>query len=477
MMGACNVPFHASSQAKQLAYRPNPEYRISALRSSIIVICKQPPVACVQRAWNRVAGDGAGMTVEQPVGACEPQQLVGKVPAVRVVPVTVRMGQDHSTGTNTATIIGAASPPEVEVESYPLANISLDDAACVEEEEDCSETAPVPPPAAERRPSAKEEAAARAARARLYGEATNGDEASAGAAPVDRPPVLPSGPEPVAVDVEYVERGDLAPPGGDPGAAADAAVAGLASPSWPDVVTALNALRAVAVHAPAALAPRLPAALPALLKCVKSLRSSVCKTALLAVGDLLASLSGPLLPMLDGDGPSKPGSSLLCQLLLKAASNDKRFVVEEAARCLAGAAECLPPAPLAGLLEPYAAHRNPKLRAAAAAALADALAQLPTADLAAWHPDGLPGALCLVGALITDKTPVAREAARAIAALVRAAFDCRSPGTPVRAPFDNAAPLDGEEEPPPPTPWEAFCREHLAVSPALAVLKATAEAQ
>ena len=38
--------------------------------------------------------------------------------------------------------------------------------------------------------------------------------------------------------------------------------------------------------------------------------------------------------LMAGCGPSQPAASLLCQLLLKAASNDKRFVVEEAQRAL-----------------------------------------------------------------------------------------------------------------------------------------------
>ena len=48
----------------------------------------------------------------------------------------------------------------------------------------------------------------------------------------------------------------------------------------------------------------------------------------------MACCGDDLLRLLPGSGPQAPGGSLGAQLLLKAASNDKRFVVDEAARAL-----------------------------------------------------------------------------------------------------------------------------------------------
>lgn len=54
------------------------------------------------------------------------------------------------------------------------------------------------------------------------------------------------------------------------------------------------------------------------------------QTAILAVGDLFQSLGDAMLPFLDVGGATAPTTSLLCCLLLKAASNEKQFVVAEA---------------------------------------------------------------------------------------------------------------------------------------------------
>ena len=58
------------------------------------------------------------------------------------------------------------------------------------------------------------------------------------------------------------------------------------------------------------------------------------QTAIMAVADAVEAYREELLDLIDGSGPSQPASSLLGQLLLKAASNDKRFIVEEAQHSL-----------------------------------------------------------------------------------------------------------------------------------------------
>ena len=84
------------------------------------------------------------------------------------------------------------------------------------------------------------------------------------------------------------------------------------------------------------------------------------QTAILCCTDFFRILRDGILPYLDMGGPQQPQSSLLLQLLLKASSNDKRFVVEEAQRALQVLAESLDPSQLLNRLMPYTAHRNPK---------------------------------------------------------------------------------------------------------------------
>ena len=69
---------------------------------------------------------------------------------------------------------------------------------------------------------------------------------------------------------------------------------------------------------------------PLVLKSVRSLRSAVCKSAILATADLYLSFGDALLPHTDVGGAAKPMGSVLAQILLKCASNDKRFVIDEA---------------------------------------------------------------------------------------------------------------------------------------------------
>ena len=86
----------------------------------------------------------------------------------------------------------------------------------------------------------------------------------------------------------------------------------------------------------------------------------VMQTAILCSADFFRSLRDGILPYLDVGGPQQPQSSLLLQLLLKASSNDKRFVVEEAQGALQVLTESLDPMQLLNRLMPYTAHRNPK---------------------------------------------------------------------------------------------------------------------
>lgn len=54
----------------------------------------------------------------------------------------------------------------------------------------------------------------------------------------------------------------------------------------------------------------------------------------MTANDLYISYGDALLPLSDIGGPAKPLTSMLAQLLTKAASNEKKFVVEEAQRAM-----------------------------------------------------------------------------------------------------------------------------------------------
>lgn len=144
---------------------------------------------------------------------------------------------------------------------------------------------------------------------------------------------LPDGPEPVQVEVEYPARADLQPVA-DPVAALATAVAGMNSSDWVEVVKSLTLMRQLTAHHADACTPQLRTLFNLVLKSVRSLRSSVCKTAIMATCDMYEIYGDALLPMSDVGGQVKPLTSMLAQILLKCASNDKKFVIEEAQRAL-----------------------------------------------------------------------------------------------------------------------------------------------
>ena len=321
-------------------------------------------------------------------------------------------------------------------------------------------------------PSSKEKAMAEAARARLYGDC----RASEASAPKPRPasaPVLPSGPEPAAVEVHYLSRIQVQALSDGQGAVAsvrEACFFGLESKEWQEVIAALNQLRQLSIHHAADLRQHLPTAVPLLLKHVKSLRSSVCKTALLCLTDLSQDFGDELLPFMDAGGMGSPTSSLLAQLLLKASSKDKRFVIEEAERCLRELCAHMSACVLHPMLLPYVQHRNPKVRGIAGACVASVL---PRLDLRALPSGGLAMHLKSAGDLIADKTPQAREAARSILVLVRGAFEgSELQHDEASASRQQLKEEDAEDAAAPQTAWESFCRRELSFAAANAILKA-----
>lgn len=218
------------------------------------------------------------------------------------------------------------------------------------------------------------------------------------------------------------------------------------------------------------------------------------QTAVMCVADLFAVFGDALVPYMDNGSLTRPGNSLLLQLLLKASSNDKRFVIEEVQLSLTTMAKSVDPAACLDRLLPYAAHKNPKVRAQVATVLAAATQQMAPEDIAQYGNDRL---LKVGGELVTDNTPGARTAARELLVMLRkshetVASSCstsdgekeNSPATmhepntanckvdgalAARSPSKDASVSDeasnsGET-------WESYCKSLLAPSAAAAVLK------
>ncbi|KAK9827931.1 hypothetical protein WJX74_009933 [Apatococcus lobatus] len=340
-------------------------------------------------------------------------------------------------------------------------------------------------------PNAKEIAAAKAARARL------GYQGGAVSATVPQDGKLPDGPEPAAQDTEYLDSNELQPLS-SPATAAETALCDLGSSEWMVKIRGLNTLRQLAVHHKADAASSLSSSLPLVTDGVKSLRSSVCKTAILCSTDYFRSLRDGILPYVDIGGSQQPQSSLLLQLLLKASSNDKRFVVEEAQRALHVLTESLDPVQLLNRLMPYTAHRNPKVRGQVAKVIRLAAAQLSSNNLASFGVDRL---LKTTGTFISDNTPEARDAARQMVPLLHRAHASETSvpssdsmgkenqgfpaaNTRSRSKLQTAEPnaqenasagplqsmANGSSEAGRPN-WEEFCHSTLSTSAAAAVLR------
>lgn len=102
---------------------------------------------------------------------------------------------------------------------------------------------------------------------------------------------------------------------------------------------------------------------PVMVKHIRSLRSQLCKVAILCFGDLVAVMRDAALPHVErepGAGVAAPADSALCQLLLKSVSKEKMFVVEAAREVLRTCARCLEPRAMLARLVPYTKHKCAK---------------------------------------------------------------------------------------------------------------------
>ena len=199
-------------------------------------------------------------------------------------------------------------------------------------------------------------------------------------APTEAAAILPTGPEPEEVDVNqfYVKTESLEALA-DPEVEAAALLPQLDSDVWTVVCGGLLVARRLAFHHPDVLLGILDAVVVRLRAHMNSLRSSLCKTALICCADVLRAYGDAAFEFLedtgegkvDGSGPVAP--SLMHTLLHKAAL-DKRFVMDEAKRTLLSMIERLDPDALVReILLSRVESKNDKVRAVVAMCLREAV--------------------------------------------------------------------------------------------------------
>ncbi|KAL6613873.1 hypothetical protein ACP70R_036143 [Stipagrostis hirtigluma subsp. patula] len=249
--------------------------------------------------------------------------------------------------------------------------------------------------------------------------------------------------------VEYIPSEELEALA-NPKAKAAGLVADLDSKDWVRACEALNDARRLAIHHAALLKPILEKVMLAIVKTMKSPRSAVLKTSIMACTDIFNSF-GNLLSSASDESFDK----LLLQLLLKA-SQDKRFVCEEAEKAMRAMAASMPPLPLLKKLKAYVHHANLRVRAKAAVAISHCASRM---DIEAMKEFGMSALLKVAAELLNDRLPEAREAARSVVGSMHAAF------------AKEAAAKGDEDGPTVAASWENLCSLSLPPMSAQAVAK------
>lgn len=190
--------------------------------------------------------------------------------------------------------------------------------------------------------------------------------------------------------------------------------------------------------------------------------------AVMCCADIFSNAGDIVFPYIDVGGPVKTTSSLLIQLLLKASSNDKQFVVDEVHRTLVILSTHITPGQISERFEAYIKHRSPKIRGKAILYLARTVESMNDEQKIEF---GLGRLLRISGTLWKDNTQDARESAKKIANLVHTGF-LKLPLPDTSTDAENQ-PISVEDEPENEkrTPWATFCYDHLDALTASAIMK------
>lgn len=235
--------------------------------------------------------------------------------------------------------------------------------------------------------------------------------------------VLPTGPEPTdpsLIDI-YPSRASFVPyPAEELPSTTSSIVEHIGATNWLAQVNAMNELRRLVTHhvtdCDALLTKNSAIIFPAIIKAIKSPRSNVSKSAIMTVRDLFELLPRPMGTELGKDAGLTNTNGLLMVLLTKAASNDKKFVVDEALGALDSMCDCVEAEiVLRPALSGAAEHKNPKVRGRCFVLLRSVVANAPDLDGLLLSCEGaLSSVVVACDRGTTDNTPEARECAREV---------------------------------------------------------------
>lgn len=256
-------------------------------------------------------------------------------------------------------------------------------------------------------------------------------------------------PLPVAdVTIDYVPSENLKPIP-DPESKFKNLIEEVNSKDWIKVCESLNDVRRFSLFHSSLLVPILEKVIVVVVKAMKNPRSALCKTSIMASTDFFSAFGEKLLEIPNSD----PFNQLLLQLLLKA-SQDKKFVCEEADNALTAMVKSMAPLLLLEKLRGYVSHGNLKVRAKAANSISNCVSKMGLEEMKEF---GLVPLLLIGAGMLNDKLPEAREAARRIVISVHKAF------------------VEKEEEKV--EAWEGFCQMNLSSVHAQAMLKVVSSSQ
>lgn len=253
----------------------------------------------------------------------------------------------------------------------------------------------------------------------------------------------PFPPTTVDATIDYISSENLKPLP-DPEIKIQSLVEGLESKDWLKVCDSLNNARRFALYHSTLLLPILEKVMLVLVKAMKNPRSALCKTSIMASSDIFSAFGDQLLLE---PTTSNPFDHLLLQLLLKA-SQDKRFVCEEADKALKAMVGSMTPLPLLQKLRASVSHSNLRIRAKAAVSMSHCASKM---GIGAIEEFGLVSLVQLAADLLNDRLPEAREAARSMVASIYEKF------------------TENEEEKL--ESWQAFCQSNLSAIHAQSIVK------
>ncbi|XP_019181212.1 PREDICTED: uncharacterized protein LOC109176209 [Ipomoea nil] len=249
-------------------------------------------------------------------------------------------------------------------------------------------------------------------------------------------------PPPGDAAVDYIPSENLEAVA-DPDAKIQDLVGGLESKDWLKVCESLNDVRRFALFHPTLLDPILDKVILIMVKAMKNPRSALCKTSIMASSDIFNAFGDKLIEPATSDA----FDHVLLQLLLKA-SQDKKFVCEEADRTLKVMVESMTPLPLLQKLQAYVKHFNLRVRAKAAISIAECFSKM---ELEGMKEFGLVPLIQTAVNLLNDRLPEAREAARSIVVSLYEALTANE---------------EQKQE-----AWQSFCQSNLPAIHAQSLMK------